>query len=794
MGTESNGNCGIVIRSNNNLGQSYIDFNNTEQGGAYARILCDTNNKNLHFGTGGTDEESMGTKMTLTDEGKLGIGTTAPCCKLTVVGDTKLDGSLNVTGNANIAGNLTVTGDLTGNAATATDLFSSLWTKRGSDIDGEAGSDESGYSVSLSDDGSIVAIGAKLNDDNGNESGHVRVYQWDGTAWNQRGDDIVGEASDDQSGYSVSLNSYGNIVAIGAIKNSHDYQSGLKSGHVRVYHWDGTSWEKMGSDIDGESRNDESGYSVSLSAQGNIVAIGAKLNDGPGNDSGHVRVYQWNGTAWTKRGNDIDGEASYDQSGYSVSLSDDGTIVAIGAKLNDGPDNDSGHVRVYQWDGTAWNQRGNDIDGEYYQDQSGWSVSLNGDGTIVAIGAISNDDNGVNSGHVRVYQWDGTAWNQRGDDIVGEASNDESGYSVSLSANGNIVAIGAINNTSSKGHVRVYHWDETSWERIGSDIDGEVNGDKSGWSVSLNGDGTIVAIGAISNDDNGVNSGHVRVYEYNHGKLRKFANNINYDGSVFYGNKTISGKLTINGQADKVNLELKGAIKLHENGISESHPAWNNRFIQLYFDRGGYDSNGNPVHYGTNRLINLNEHETHHGQDHNNPQPITFTGQHRNYGINEIINNVGFIVRSTGNYRNQMKHCDECNKHKISINESLPIVEYPSTSNDKAVWGVISNKDDSTEETHYSLGGGLRVAVQQEREDRPLIINSLGEGAMWVTNLNGAIENGDYMTSSLIPGLAMRQNDDLLHNYTVAKITMDCNFDDEQRPAKQLRYENRSNN
>jgi hypothetical protein len=35
----------------------------------------------------------------------------------------------------------------------------------------------------------------------------------------------------------------------------------------------------------------------------------------------------------------------------------------------------------------------------------------------------------------------------------------------------------------------------------------------------------------------------------------------------------------------------------------------------------------------------------------------------------------------------------------------------------------------------------------------------------------------------------MRQDDDLLHNYTVAKITMDCNFNDEQRPAKQLRYE-----
>ena len=78
---------------------------------------------------------------------------------------------------------------------------------------------------------------------------------------------------------------------------------------------------------------------------------------------------------------------------------------------------------------------------------------------------------------------------------------------------------------------------------------------------------------------------------------------------------------------------------------------------------------------------------------------------------------------------------------------------------------------------------------EQRREDRPLTINSLGEGAIWVCDINGALENGDYITSSLIPGVGMLQNDDLLHNYTVAKITMDCSFNEEQRPAKKLRME-----
>ena len=86
-------------------------------------------------------------------------------------------------------------------------------------------------------------------------------------------------------------------------------------------------------------------------------------------------------------GSDINGETTGDQSGRSVSSSSDGTIVAIGAWYNDGNGTSSGHVRVYSWDGSNWDQLGSDIDGEAADDQSGWSVSLSSDGTIVAIGA-----------------------------------------------------------------------------------------------------------------------------------------------------------------------------------------------------------------------------------------------------------------------------------------------------------------------------------------------------------------------------------------------------------------------
>ena len=95
-------------------------------------------------------------------------------------------------------------------------------------------------------------------------------------------------------------------------------------------------WAQSGTDIDGEALEDRSGFSVSLSADGNRMAIGAPWNDGNGNASGQVRVYQLTGGTWTQLGSDINGEAANDLSGYSVSLSGDGTRVAIGATLNDG--------------------------------------------------------------------------------------------------------------------------------------------------------------------------------------------------------------------------------------------------------------------------------------------------------------------------------------------------------------------------------------------------------------------------------------------------------------------------
>ena len=163
----------------------------------------------------------------------------------------------------------------------------------------------------------------------------------------------------------------------------------------------------IGQGIFGEAYYDFFGWSVDISSDGKTVAIGAPglWNDRPG----YVQVFYLEsddfGSSWKQLGQDITGDANGDQFGVSISLSDDGKTLAIGAEYNNGNGESSGHVRVYRMDdsSTSWTQVGEDIDGEASGDYSGVSVSLSADGTTVAIGAPWYDDNGENSGHVRIF-------------------------------------------------------------------------------------------------------------------------------------------------------------------------------------------------------------------------------------------------------------------------------------------------------------------------------------------------------------------------------------------------------
>ena len=192
-----------------------------------------------------------------------------------------------------------------------------------------------------------------------------------------------------------------------------------------------------------------------------------------------------NSTAQTQIGADIDGTEAGDLSGISLCISRDGNTIAIGS-------NDSfGQVRVFKLASTVWSQMGADIVGDAH-DYSGRSVSMASDGKTIAISSIGNSLNGKESGLVRVYKWSGSEWKQLGNSILGKEANDNSGWSISLSNNGEILAIGSPwgkNNGNMSGHVRIYKWSGSNWTQLGTDIAGDAVSDQSGWSVSISGNG-----------------------------------------------------------------------------------------------------------------------------------------------------------------------------------------------------------------------------------------------------------------------------------------------------------------
>ena len=182
-------------------------------------------------------------------------------------------------------------------------------------------------------------------------------------------------------------------------------------------------WNQIGSEIDGGiSSNWASRGSSSLSRNGTFLAVGSPDNAENGFDSGKVSIFTYDTVSqkWVQVGNDIKGQNIGDHFGISIKLSDDGSIVAIGANGVDENGNDAGQVRIFENIANEWTQVGSAINGVSEKDLSGSTTDLSGDGSILAIGAQLNDDNGEDSGHVRIFKNESGTWNQLGDTITGE--------------------------------------------------------------------------------------------------------------------------------------------------------------------------------------------------------------------------------------------------------------------------------------------------------------------------------------------------------------------------------------
>lgn len=355
-----------------------------------------------------------------------------------------------------------------------------------------------GFSVSMPDSNTL-AVGSPR--ELASKIGLVQVFEWIGDSWIQKGSNIFGASALEELGSSVSMPDP-NTIAIGAIRNQN---AGANSGTVRVYKWSNGDWEQKGVSINGLSAGDLSGASISM-PDSNTLAIGAANNDVAANNSGQVRVFQWNGNAWVQKGLDVYGESEGDFFGSSISMSDSNTI-AIGAKQINPLGN--GYTSIYKWVDGSWVQKGANIIGQFKGDYSGISVVMPNNQTV-AVGASLNDGSGKNAGNVRVFLWDGISWNQKGMDIQGEMSDDEFGISISM-PDENTIAVGS-KGLNEAGSVSIYKWNGFSWIKLSSSILGENSGDNLGVSISMP-DTKTLAIGAHLNDLGGNNAGYVRVFE-----------------------------------------------------------------------------------------------------------------------------------------------------------------------------------------------------------------------------------------------------------------------------------------
>ena len=416
------------------------------------------------------------------------------------------------------ANSIKATSRTTNDARYGRKLTEQVWTQVGPSIPGEGPLD---FSVDISSDGKRVIVGgAHKIDGMGDMSstGHARVFQFDGTEkkWLQVGDDIKGESKLGSVRISVGMSSDGKRVIMGA---PFHYGNGFNSGHARVYEEVMGTWSQVGTDIDGEAKDDLAGFSVGIDSNGTRVIVGAHGNDGNGTNSGHARVFQESNNTWIQVGNDLDGDAAGDYFGESVGISSDGKRVIIGSSSSDGKGLMSGHIRVYEFGEILekWVQVGDKINGEASGDLSGSSVDISSNGTRVVIGARWNDGNGEWSGHARVFQENFLEWVQVGKDLDGEGAGDWSGRGVSMSSDGSLVAIGApLNQDNGKeaGHIRVYKEGGGTWVQVANDIDGEGAGDRFGSSVSISSDGKQVIGGAIYHGKEGSSSsGHARIFE-----------------------------------------------------------------------------------------------------------------------------------------------------------------------------------------------------------------------------------------------------------------------------------------
>mmetsp|Transcript_5446 Transcript_5446/g.6211 ORF Transcript_5446/g.6211 Transcript_5446/m.6211 type:complete len:586 (+) Transcript_5446:191-1948(+) len=320
-----------------------------------------------------------------------------------------------------------------------------------------------------------------------------------------------------ESNSHVALSGDGSTVAIGSL------QFNAFRGLVRVHRQDPTSseWNQVGSDIVPE--NDDApglmGTAVSLSQDGTMLAVGSP------DRLARVQVYRLVENEWESIGGPLFTNGSIEQdAGFALALSADGRTLVVGAPAFSGGCN--GQARVYrlqlddQTQDENWAQLGQNITSGS-RDLAGFSVDITKDGGIIAVGFPYDS---LSQGLTFVFQYSeaNQEWVPLGYPIVGDNPGDETGYQVALSADASVLAISDGGHkpfdSFRNGRVRVYGLVKTTWTQLGSAILTTENWDEGsfghGRSLAISADGLTLILAAPGQSDNCYISGLARVFRF----------------------------------------------------------------------------------------------------------------------------------------------------------------------------------------------------------------------------------------------------------------------------------------
>ncbi|KAL7554712.1 hypothetical protein ACHAWF_018678 [Thalassiosira exigua] len=355
------------------------------------------------------------------------------------------------------------------------------------------GLEHAGSAVSITPDGLFVAVGFKEASGLVERAGLVRVYKRSGDVYSALGQDgMFGRATGDEFGASISISNDGQTVCVGARSSS--LPDKQKNGEVRVFRFSASSdsWIQLGSPIGGLQDRERLGFSVSLSGDGKYLAVGAPRGNG---GTGCANVHEYDGSDWILFGETVAGNNIGDRAGFSVSLSNDGSTLAVGAFTSSNDLIKSGSVSIYKLEGSSLSHK-HDFFGATDGAQFGYSIALSGDGERIVIGS-----NGyrTNAGICEVHQYYAGNWTQVGA-LIGENDREEAGSHVSISANGGTVSCTkrTFVGDGEEGSVMILKENTSDW-RVVDAINASVeNAASFGASVSISQDGKVVTVGAPS--------------------------------------------------------------------------------------------------------------------------------------------------------------------------------------------------------------------------------------------------------------------------------------------------------